>query len=149
MARSKVVTMAVPREAATRLLAVAALIGFMPVPGLTQRSGFAGGSGGGGPLSPTVVATWEAHFEAPAGQVVTDPFAVPLILDLLVLWRGAPGWLDDATLTSGAGGSDGAHHIATRGHSLTLRFDRQAGTVLSDPNDPATPLNLRHCEELR
>jgi hypothetical protein len=99
------------------------------------QPGFAGGSGGSGPLSPSVFATWDAHYQPPPGQVVADPAQVPLMLDLLVLWRGSPGWLDGVTFAStagsspGTGGSDGEHTVKTAGQSFEVRFDRRADTV--------------------
>lgn len=121
--------MAALRRATTVFLVIAVLTCITSISGRAQQSGFAGGGGGSGPLSPSVIATWEAHFDPPVGQQVTDPFSVPLMLDLLVLWRGNPGWFDDASLSTGSGGSDGVHRVASRGHSLELRFDRRTGTV--------------------
>lgn len=100
--------------------------------GYAQQPGFGGGAGGGGPLSPSVVGTWDAYFEPQGGGPVSDPSAVPmvpLVLDLLVLWRGAPGWFDDASLEAGAGGSDGVHRVSSRGIAVEVRFDRQTDTV--------------------
>lgn len=121
--------MAIPPRAMTVVLVMAALTCNISISGRAQPSGFGGGAGGSGPVSPSVVATWAAHFEAPAGQQVTDPFGVPLMLDLLVLWRGNPGWFDEASLSTGSGGTDGVHHVASRGRSLELRFDRRTETV--------------------
>ena len=121
--------MAVPRRAIRVFLVMSVLTCLTAISGRAQQSGFAGGAAGSGAVSPSVVATWEAHFEPPAGQQVTDPSAVPLMLDLLVLWRSNPGWFDDRSLSTGSGGSDGVHRVASRGRSLELRFDRRTGTV--------------------
>jgi hypothetical protein len=119
--------MAAPRRA-TRVFLILLLMGITSISGRTQQSGFVGGGSGSGPLSPSVVATWDAHFEPSVGQQVTVPFSGPIMLDLLVLWRGNPGWFDDANLSTGSG-SDGVHRVAARGHSWEVRFDRRTGTV--------------------
>jgi hypothetical protein len=96
--------------------------------GSDPAQSFHGGSSGSGALSPSVAASWEAHFDVPAGRRVADPSSGPMILDLLVLWRGAPGFGDANIMISG-GGSDSVHRLQWRGHSLELRFDRVMGTV--------------------
>ena len=68
-----------------------------------------GGSGGGAVrvLSPTVVATWILHQdETGAAQ-----------LDLLVLWRGSPGWF-----TQGGGGGGGGSRGPDDTVVLTMRI---------------------------
>src|SRR5262245_35890104 len=80
----------------------------------TQRMGARGG--GGGEISPTVVMT----FETADGK-----------LELLVLWRGTPGWLQAAPSRGGANQSFiGAgsypmrsHVVSARGKPLELRID--------------------------
>jgi hypothetical protein len=74
-----------------------------------------GPSSGGGELSPTVVATWEAKAGA---------------LELLVLWRGKAGWLMTRPSTAGgnmelfaAGGTTRIHRVSVHGQPLELRVD--------------------------
>jgi hypothetical protein len=116
--------MDIPLRAVT--LALLAVVVTTSVPARAQQFGFNGG--GSGPLSPSVVATWQHHFEAAPGQQDSIPFSGPMVLDLLVLWRGRPGWFDGSVGT-GAGGTDGVHFVGFRGRSLQVRFDRQADTV--------------------
>jgi hypothetical protein len=77
--------------------------------------------GGGGELSPTVVATYEVH-----GRM----------LDLLVLWRGKAGWLATRPTQGGsnqslfsAGGSARTHSVVVHGRSLELRVDTKTNTA--------------------
>jgi hypothetical protein len=53
----------------------------------------------------------------------------PLTIDLLVLWRGSPGWFDERTSTAGGAGSDGVHLVRAASHTLQIRFDSEARTV--------------------
>jgi hypothetical protein len=87
--------------------------------GLAQRSGTESSSAGSGQVSPSVVATWEAHNQS-SPNVAQDPASSPLLMDLLVLWRGNPGWF---TGESGSGGSDHLHRVSTGNRPLELRFD--------------------------
>ena len=80
------------------------------------------------PLSSAVVANWTAHRDA-AGN---------LMLDLLVLWRGTPGWW----LTGGQhGGSSGGGGTITRmvlnrgGKELTVAFDARTGVATVQGKD--------------
>jgi hypothetical protein len=84
-------------------------------------------SSGSGPVSPAVVATWICHYErSDFGE-----------LDLLVLWRGTPGWF----MRGGSGGSSGqsgggrggrppvVQHLFFGDLALDLQFDPQAHTA--------------------
>ena len=72
-------------------------------------------------LSPTVVATWLAHQDEAGGAQ----------LDLLVLWRGSPGWFLDGGASGGGGGGsvdrDGTIRLTSRINygevSLEVDFD--------------------------
>jgi hypothetical protein len=75
---------------------------------------------GGGSLSPSVVATWEMTGEPGAGSSN---------LDLLVLWRGKPGWFDERVDGIAAGGSDHVHRILSPRGNMELRFDPNGRTV--------------------
>jgi hypothetical protein len=83
-------------------------------------------SGGSPVVSPAVVATFFTSAE-PSGAAHQ--------LDLLVLWRGAPGWFmrggskGGASSMSGGGGDAGGrivHQFSEGGLSFSLEFDRQA-----------------------
>jgi hypothetical protein len=78
-----------------------------------------GGISGSGSLSPSVVATYEGRGNLPAG---------PVLLDLLVLWRGTPGWFDENN-SAGVGGPDGVHRLAFGSRAVQLRFDSGARAV--------------------
>ena len=99
--------------------------------GAWQRAPLADNSGHGD-LSPSVRATWSGHGPASHGP----PPAGRWTLDLVVLWRGTPGWW----LSAGMGGTtsdrsaDGAlksidHFVTFDGRTFTVRFDPQARTV--------------------
>jgi hypothetical protein len=70
-------------------------------------------------ISPVAVMTWLARYESESARV----------LDLLVLWRGAPGWFARGSNRVASGGSStGAFHT-TIGYGdlqLELDFDRSA-----------------------
>jgi hypothetical protein len=86
---------------------------------------------GSGVVSPAVVATWSTRSEPSGGWA----------LDLLVLWRGTPGWF----MAGGGSGSSGGgasppsaghgqrgtevQHISFGGLSLELRFDPGTSTA--------------------
>src|SRR5688500_11061362 len=86
-----------------------------------------GTSGGSRLVSPAVVATWIAR---------TEPRGLPE-LELLVLWRGTPGWHLRAATSggtsrvssqSGGGGHEGGlhvHHLSFGGIDLSLEFDQR------------------------
>lgn len=100
-----------------RMLAVCLLFGAA----ITARAQVPNaGIAGSGVLSPSVVATYQGSGYMPAG---------PLTIDLLVLWRGSPGWFDERTGTAGIGGSDGVHLVRAASHTLQIRFDSRARTV--------------------
>jgi hypothetical protein len=82
-----------------------------------QRSGSSSGGGGTGRASDSVLGTWEA-----SGQQNMDT------LDLLVLWRGHPGWWAKATDIA-VGGSDHLHRLKADDAMLELRFDPAARVV--------------------
>jgi hypothetical protein len=66
------------------------------------------------------MATLQGHGDNPANGFV---------LDLLVLWRGSPGWFDDSRDQIAAGGSDGIHRVNFSGRTIQLQFDAGAHTV--------------------
>jgi hypothetical protein len=78
------------------------------------------GIAGGGVLSPSVVASYQGSGHMPTG---------PLTVDLLVLWRGSPGWFDERTSIVGGGGSDGVHVVKVAARALEIQFDSRARTV--------------------
>jgi hypothetical protein len=68
---------------------------------------------GGGIVSPTVMATWLEHDGGPVA-----------ILDLLVLWRGTPGWfLSSGGTSSSAEGASASMTIEMPGDDLRVVFD--------------------------
>jgi hypothetical protein len=113
-----------------------------------------GASSGTSHVTASVVITWIAD---------RDPAGVPL-LDLAVLWRGAPGWFTagDPNAQSGGGTSSGlpdgrrgpeSHFIAVSGLRLEMKFDpstsraqiqdeiisvKDANVILVDEVDSAT-----------
>jgi hypothetical protein len=91
-----------------------------------QKSGFDSWTAGSGEVSPSVVATWEAH-NAPISSPTANQPVGPLLLDLLVLWRGSPGWFVDGGME--AGGSSHLHKLSSRGRVLELRFDPERRRV--------------------
>jgi hypothetical protein len=105
--------------ATMRLLIGCVLVGGAAV--LTQAQMSNAGIAGSGVLSPSVVATYQGSGNMPVG---------PLAVDLLVLWRGSPGWFDERTGTAGIAGSDGVHVVRTGTNTLRIRFDAQTRTVM-------------------
>jgi hypothetical protein len=81
-------------------------------------------SSGGGELSASVSATWTAHGPPPNG---------PWTLDLLVLWRGAPGWWQTTGIGLGMGGDMNAanqtrlitHSVPVATRRIELQFNPQ------------------------
>jgi hypothetical protein len=80
-------------------------------------------------LSPSVVATYEGRGQMPDG---------PMLVDLVVLWRGSPGWYDESTDSAEVGGSSGAHRIRSRTGLVEIRFDSSTRVVQVHGN--AVPL---------
>jgi hypothetical protein len=80
--------------------------------------------GGGGQLSASVNATWTGHGPPPNG---------PWTLELLVLWRGSPGWWQTpgiGSMTSGGSAIGGqpqlvTHSVSIGGRRLELQFNPQ------------------------
>lgn len=108
-----------------RLVAILIVATFaMSVGDVQSRRGVT--SRGSGELSASVVATWTAHSDEPSGTQE---------LDLLILWRGSPGWfvrssgtemLDDPRLTENRDGvilTTVLHRILFDDHTLELQFD--------------------------
>lgn len=98
----------------------------MSIAGHAQQPASVTRAAGAGWLAPGVFATWEGHRSADSQG--GDPDA-PLTLDLLVLWRGSPGWFDFEKVAAGAGAPNGTHSVTSRGRSVRLTFDRERGTV--------------------
>jgi hypothetical protein len=91
------------------------------------QPGSQGHSSGGGLVSPSVVVTYSARFTPAIGKPASVRDKVAQTLDLLVLWRGSPGWFDHQDLSVGAG--DTVHHVSTKGRSLELRIDSASATI--------------------
>jgi len=87
-----------------------------------QQSGTFSSSGGAGPLTRSVIATW-------AGQ--GSPTSGGVRIDVLVLWRGKPGWPERLGISGmGAGGSEHAHIVKRRGEDfLRLTVDPKTRQV--------------------
>lgn len=111
----------------TSILLVIAAFTSSPLHGQPRGMGMSSGSR---VVSPAVVATWISQYEPPR---FTE-------LELLVLWRGTPGWFmrsDGGESTSGSMGPPGqsggvagergpvVHQISFGGLKLVLRFDPQ------------------------
>jgi hypothetical protein len=94
---------------------------------MAQRSGSDLSLSGGGPLSPSVIATWEAHADSPV-EGVKGPPTGPVKLDLLVLWRGTEARFAEAEYS--AGGSDHLHRIVLGDRSVELRLEPASGRVI-------------------
>lgn len=86
-----------------------------------QKPGTLAG-GGAGPVSPSVVATWNGYGSPVSGGVTVE---------LLVLWRGKPRWPERLDVSEiGAGGTDHAHTLKRQGAEfLTLFFDPKTRQV--------------------
>ena len=101
------------------------LTGFVALAG---AQGAAAWSSGISPVSPSITATWAGR-KAPG---VTDAFA-PATLDLLVLWRGAPGWHEKSagqSVESGKGpGIEAIHTVWAGSRKLELRVDSTTNTA--------------------
>lgn len=90
-------------------------------------------------MSPTVVATWIAR---------TEPRKLPE-LELLVLWRGAPGWFlradssgSSSRISTRSGRTEEDHglvvsHLSLGGIDLNLEFDRRKHLARVDGNEVA------------
>jgi hypothetical protein len=78
-----------------------------------------GTTGATQPISPVAMVSWVAHYETEGVRV----------LDLLVLWRGTPGWFlkGNRRGTSGGGGQDTYHSTIQYG-GLELEFDVEWST---------------------
>jgi hypothetical protein len=84
-------------------------------------------------LSPAVVGGWFTHSDAPGSST----------LDLLVLWRGSPGWFlrDGPRGSSGGGSSTGRSSLTVKygGFFLQVLFDGRAR--LAEIDGRSVPLN--------
>ncbi|MEQ1757338.1 MAG: hypothetical protein ABL986_03395 [Vicinamibacterales bacterium] len=116
------------RRVFTVLLVLTAVISATSITSHAQEQAPSRNAAGAGWIAPGVFATWEAHRDAPADGQAINAEAMPLIVDLLVLWRGNPGWFDYAQVSAGAGGN-GKHGVKSRGKSVELRFDRRNDSV--------------------
>ena len=87
----------------------------------------AGSTGGTGPVSPSVLATTMAAVDA-AGRGT---------LELLVLWRGSPGWFMKGGGGSSSGGSTGPTLGGAPGPMIRSSWISQGGVNLSVRFDPA------------
>jgi hypothetical protein len=92
-----------------------------------SQSGSQGHASGGGLVSPSVVATFVTRFTPASGKPVSLQDRVPHTLDLLVLWRGSPGWFSHEDLSVSV--SDTAHRVSSRGRSFEVRIDPVSGTI--------------------
>lgn len=104
-----------------RLIACSLLMAFMLAPLHAQRTGSSSGGGGTGRASDSVLGTWEATGAQSANR-----------LDLLVLWRGRPGWFANAKGMA-VGGSEHLPVIPlstqTRGLSREVRLTSAVGLL--------------------
>jgi hypothetical protein len=110
----------------TRITTVVLATIVMTMSGRAQEPAAVVRAAGAGWLAPGVFATWEGHRSA--DSQTNDP-ETPLTLDLLVLWRGSPGWFDYEKVAAGAGAPRGTHSVTSRGRTVRLTFDRERGTV--------------------
>jgi hypothetical protein len=86
-----------------------------------QQSGASGGGQGGGPVSSTVFAIYEASVSEADGRTN---------LDLLILWRGSKaGWFDGMSQEGGATGSARVHRLRFAGRIVELHVDTGKQTV--------------------
>ena len=83
------------------------------------------GAGGSRPVSPAVVATlFTSHGQAGDGE-----------LEVLVLWRGSPGWFleggrdESSGSRTGGSGETWDHHFFFGDFTLNLQFNRQTRTA--------------------
>lgn len=89
----------------------------------------AGSSGNTGPVSPSVLAT---------DMCVTTERGVGA-LELLILWRGSPGWYwRDREKGSAGGSSSGGGMSGTDGSQMRTQWISQGGVQLSVRFDPAS-----------
>ena len=106
---------------------------------ITGRSGQQSYSGSIGPVSPSVIGSWQAHG---AGDFVTEsaspsrplpptPNGQDWILDLVVLWRwpGRAPPLRQGAVGDEVGGAKNVHRIAVGDRELRVQFDPEASTA--------------------
>lgn len=99
------------------------------------------------PISPTVMVTFITRVEPTRPQPPpSPPPSGPATLELMVLWRGEPGWFMKGGQQSSSGGGDDNGHVNVRleqaGVVLEVNLDRQSGmahiggreVVLGDAN---------------
>jgi hypothetical protein len=84
-------------------------------------------------LSPAVVGAWFTHFDAPGSNT----------LDLLVLWRGSPGWFlrGESRGGSGGGGGTGRRTVSVRYGGLLLHALFDGPARLAEIDGRSVPLN--------
>ena len=120
-----------------RVLLIVAALMQGPPPAMPEWARERGYSGSGSQIvSPTVVATWMKRVER---DVET--------LELLVLWRGKPGWFLEGNGHRSTGGGTADVTSATieyAGRPLTVVFDRKlrVATVQERPIDLKPDLNV-------
>ena len=85
------------------------------------------------PISPAVMATFIAHGEPQPPPIPPQTLTGPMTLDLLVLWRGAPGWFLKGDHSSGSSWGDDRGHVNVRleqgGVVLEIDLNKQNGTA--------------------
>jgi len=116
MSRSRLIGLVLSGLAATAVVTGAA----QRPPARPPRAG--GTSSATRVISPVALVSWVARYGADGGQT----------LDLLVLWRGAPGWFatGSGSGTSSGGNSDSYHStIRYGGLELQLEFQTQTRTA--------------------
>jgi hypothetical protein len=88
---------------------------------------------GGGQWGSTVAFTWEAHAQAGA-----NPLGTVYQLDLLVLWRGSPGWAETPPAQGGANlplttgptaDRTRTHRVWVQGRELPLRVNGDVAEI--------------------
>ena len=83
-------------------------------------------------LSPAVVGAWFTHSDAPGSHT----------LDLLVLWRGLPGWyMRDGPRGSSGGGGSGRSHLTLKYGGLFLQVLFDGPARIAEIEDRKIPLN--------
>lgn len=129
-----------------RVLVSCACVVVIAAPVHAQRPVDVPRASGGGELSPSVVATWEAHGDPQTSGAVSGG----MTLDLLVLWRGRPRWLDTGPtqagqnmLFAGPGFPDRVHQVMVHGRRLELRVDSTTNTaVIGNQEIPLQGVNV-------
>ena len=88
------------------------------------------------PISPTVLVTFITRLEStnPPQPPPSPPLSGPATLELMVLWRGEPGWFMKGGGQASSGGGDANGHVYLRheqaGVVLEVNLDRDKGMAI-------------------